>query len=104
MENNMKQPYKHWHYYDANNVKIIKKFPADSPPSEPWMPGNGPHSLEVYTILSGKISALHKDKPKTQAFKELISKLHKDKPKTAEHKQKISVSQIARLAKSKQLS
>jgi hypothetical protein len=76
--------------YDDNQVKIIKKFPIDQDPPEPWMPGNGPHTAEVYIRFSQLISAVHKGVPKTQQFKDFMRAVHTGVPKTQKHKDNIA--------------
>jgi hypothetical protein len=54
------------------------------------MPGNGPHTPEVYTRFSKLISSIHKGVPKTQEFKDFMRTVHTGVPKTQQHKDNIA--------------
>ena len=83
----MKQPtnHKRYHMFKPDGTKVIKKFPIDATPGEPWQRGTGPHSPEVYAKLVEHIDKNFKGKPKSDEQRKKMSQAHKGVKKTPEH-------------------
>jgi len=100
----MKQPtnHKRYHMFKPDGTKVIKKFPIDVVPPQPWQRGTGPHSPEVYAKIINHIDKNFKGKPKSDEQRAKMSQAHKGVKKTPEHCANIAKAH-ARRRKEKQL-
>jgi alkanesulfonate monooxygenase SsuD/methylene tetrahydromethanopterin reductase-like flavin-dependent oxidoreductase (luciferase family) len=83
----MKQPtnHKRYHMFQPDGTKVIKRFPIDATPPQPWQRGTGPHSPEVYAKIVDHIDKNFKGKPKSDEQRAKMSQAHKGVKKTPEH-------------------
>lgn len=82
------KPTKHtrWHYFDPiTNEKIIKRFPLDCDPGEPWKRGTGPHKPETRKLIVDNLMKHVKGKPKSDEQKQKMRDAKLGVKKTPEH-------------------
>jgi len=82
-----------WHYFDQDGNKVIKRFPIDATPGEPWQRGTGPHKPETRKFLREHLRERVHQRKVSDETKRKMSEAKKGKTFTPEHRAKLKQAQ-----------